>query len=261
MVLTLLACGQVQLPEPDAGEIGRALKARVPIAWVGTLTQQALEGQGGECVVWETPCGEAPCAGVFVIEVGEDCPLPMAAAASGDVTVTVDSTGLFGAAFGELRDDGRGLRIERVDGAVVSRGGDGLIEIGFADEELDMDAEDSEVEVLNSGYVIEVDDAGTLSTQDDAVVISGARQWVKAGDSAHAFQTALDAELDGRCRANPVAGQGLVQEAGAGDDFDAQVATNLVIVEFDAECDGTATAYGGGTSGASLGSELALDLL
>lgn len=124
-----------------------------------------------------------------------------------------------------------------------------------------MNAEDSEVEVVNSGYAIEVDDGGTLTTSDDAVVISGARQWVKAGDSAHLFQTALDAEFDGQCRDNPVAGEGLVQEAGAGEDFDTEVATNLVLVEFDAACDGTAVVYGGGTSGASLGSELVLDLV
>jgi hypothetical protein len=261
MVMLVLGCAQVQLPEPDASEVERALKASVPIAWVGTLTQHALEGQGGDCVVWETPCEDAPCAGVFVIEVGVACPLPMSSAASGDVTVTVDATGLFGAAFGELEDGGRELRIERVEGAVVTRGSDGLIDVGFADEELGMSAEDGEVEVVNSGYAVEVDDGGTVSTEDDAVVIRGARQWVKAGDSAHVFQTALEAEFDGSCRDNPVAGEGLVQEAGAGEDFDTEVATNLVIVEFHEACDGTARAYGGGTSGASLGSELVLDLL
>ena len=261
VIIALLGCQALDVPEPDTTEIERALKATVPIAWVGTITQHAVEGDGGSCVIWETPCAEAPCAGAFVIELGEDCPLPMSAAASGSVAVTVDASGLFAASFGELSEDGRELRIERVEAATVHRGSDEEISVVFADEDLALSSEDEAVEVVNSGYVIDIDDGGTLSTEDDALTISGARQWVKAGDSAHLFQTALDAQFDGSCRANPVDGEGLVQEAGAGEDFDASVATNLVLVEFHAACDGTAQAYGGGTSGASLGSELVLDLV
>jgi len=246
----------------DTEPLQDVLGASAPMAWSAALAMDAIGGDVAPCVELAAGCNGDDCISAITIDASHDaCPFPFA----GEVTGTIGMIGAWAGAdtagitfdLGDVRVDGRGLRVDAVEGAIVTRSDDPIDDVtnttvSWVWEWVDVDTEPdlAAIDIDQEGWTTTAADPLTPGDpSDDTITVTGGAQHVIDTTNIRDVILAPGAVFDPSCGLNPVAGEALVVEVGAddggGDEW-----------SFHEECDGRADRLGG-----LLRNSVAVDLL
>lgn len=232
----------------DLSGLEVALVAGSSIGHASSLTVAAMNAPVA-CVDVTKPCNATyPCSGGASVTLGSACPLPLGGVGTGQIAVTGSWTAsdmttlamMFGIGVGDGRvslSEAIGVKVTTSMGrqTVVYAGQDVTVSDG--------------AELGQSSWTVGVDDATTPGDPaDDVYTIDGAAQGAAAASGAAVTQVSLTkVVLDPSCRANPIAGMGLIEQVGSS-------TLQETAVTFHAACDGKADVKGalGGTHAQTL---------
>ncbi len=243
-VIALACAGCFGSSDVDLSPIEIALVAASSIGHSASLTDAAMHGSVA-CVAVTQPCSAAyPCNGAASVTLGSACPLPLGGVGSGQVAVsgswTASDTATVGMMFGIGVSDGA-ISVSQALGVKVS-GGNGHVTVAYGGQ--DVSVASGATLAAQSSWTVDVDEKMTpMDPSDDVYTVNGAQQGAGAGSGADVAQVTLtNVVFDPSCRANPVAGMGVIQRVGT-----ASIAQDLVT--FHAACDGKCDVAGtlGGT--------------
>lgn len=238
---------------PDVGAVELALGAAAPLTFAGVAVAAgeplppACEGQVG---------GTAEAREVEVV-VGEACPVPAVAPASGLVRAA-GTTADDGTTWGVAADfaDTDGVRVADVAAVLVVADGDGFA-VTWAGGDVGLVVVGvSLAEVALHTWADRGDPEDPL---DDRYTLNGAVQVVSAevGQASTRQVALLDVVFDAGCGENPVAGQVIQQSVDAG----GELAGDELGLGFHGACDGTADVQiAAGTSAAYTGQAIPIEL-
>lgn len=218
---------------PDTDPIGVVLGTGAPLGFVSLLAMDAARGEPAACASVASTCDVFPCAADVDIAIGDACPMPIGDGLSGTVHVTGAWSDASNAILGVDVSEVEGLRFEGAAGLIVDDDGE-RVDVIWAMEgvEIDEGAED-EVDVGQSAITIRVERGAESGFDDDVIDLNGVQQVVK--DDVITQVTVTGATFTSACRANPTAGEAVMQRVDS-DGSDVSV----VAVEFHASCDGRA---------------------
>jgi len=247
----LTGCGGNLNILADPAPLQDVLGASAPIAWSAALAMAAVNGDVASCVEPLAGCAGDDCIAAMSIDAGDpSCFFPFA----GDVTGTVGLLGAWaetdtaGMTFDltDVRVDGRQLRVDSVEGAIVTRSTDALDDllnttVTWAWEWVDIDTEPdlAAIDVDQEGWTTTVADPLTPGDpSDDVITVVGGAQHIIDTTLIRDVTIAPGAVFSPDCGLNPVDGEALVIEVGAdeggGDEW-----------SFHSDCDGRADRLGG----------------
>lgn len=194
-----------------------ALGSAAPTAHAASCAMAAVAHDVVDCVQLLQECTTYPCDAEVEIEVGGDCPLPLAGDADGAITVTGTWTSAdeatLAASFAEIDVDGRGLAVIEAGAVTVSTAG-GYTTVNYSDADIVL-SDTRDPFVGASAWHVEVDHDGTPEDPaDDIYTLDGAS--VVLVDSKNKDVILDGVVLDPACRRNPIAGDGtLISISGA----------------------------------------------
>lgn len=226
------------------------LGASAPMAWSAALAMAAIDGEVAPCVELAAGCNGDDCVSAISIDASDPaCPFPF----DGDVTGTIGLVGAWAGAntagmtfdLSDVRVNGRPLRVDSVEGAIVTRDEDPLDDVvnttvTWAWEWVDIDTEPelADVDVTQEGWTTRVEDPLTPGDpSDDTITVTGGSQYVIDTLNVRDVILAPGAVFTPDCGLNPIDGEALVIEVGAdsgGDEW-----------SFHDDCDGRADRLGG----------------
>lgn len=248
-IALLTGCGGSILADPEP--LQDVLGASAPLAWSAGLAMAAVGGDVAPCVELVGACAGDDCIAGMSIDAGDpSCPFPFAGTVTGSI-------GLIGAWAGadtagmtfdltDVRVDGRQLRVDSVEGAIVTRSTDPVDDllttsVTWAWEWVDIDTgpDLAAIDVDQEGWSTTVDDPLTPGDpSDDTITVVGAGQHVVDTLLVRDVIIAPGAVFAPTCGLNPIDGEAIVIEAGAeeggGDEW-----------SFHSSCDGRADRLGG----------------
>lgn len=275
--LALLSCGRAAdiLREPDVTPVRNALKAAMPVGYAANLTMAAMQGAVIPNVTVLRNGGDTS-TGCFLVNITVDSayPLPGNTRATGYITtagIIVDnSTAIMAAVFSQInvtagsfvlsdvstfpavydtdRVSGKRLLNVAFSEQDINAGSDTLLALGITQGQIDaelvkyqtMRSFDSGITLAQNGWLIRVDDGGTLADpRDDRYTAFGGGQYVEVSEGTTEIVqlTMINAAMSPSCRWNPTEGWALWQNMGvdsAGPDI------GHVLLTFQASCDGNA---------------------
>jgi len=225
-LMSSLACEQ-----PDTDPIGVVLGTGAPIGFVSLLAMDAVAGRPAACATVAAECSVFPCATDVDIAIDDTCLLPVGDDLRGDVKVTGAWSDAQNAVLALDVSGVPGLRFEGALGLIVDDDGERL-DVIWAMEGVEIDDEDS-ADVDQSAITIRVAREGE-GPDDDVIELNGIQQVVK--DDVVTQVTVTGARFTPACRANPIAGEAVMQRV---DSEETEV--DVVALEFHEACDGRAS--------------------
>lgn len=274
--------------DPSTEPIKSIIKTTVPLAYAASISMQAVNGNGPtKAVVIGGTCGSYPCTRVVTIAVAAgDFPFEFESYSEINVFGLWSSAtrAIITTTFPNMYVGSTGLRVSGIGLTPVSMGPNGLkiastnININVETKPTELSAEELqstyaeldkeppqnvEISMGMSGWIIEVDDAGTPTDfSDDSYFITGGSQGVNVTSNANAsgvLQLAMvRVEMGPACNLNPVGGDLLLNQL-------AVSGSSSIIGQafffFDNTCDGQANvSFGLGNFIAASGESYPLDL-
>jgi hypothetical protein len=230
--LALVCAGCFGSSDADLSAIETALVAGASIGHSASMTAAAMSAPVA-CVNVTQPCSASfPCSGGASVMLGDACPLPLGGVGNGEESVSgswaANDMATLGMMFGIGVSDGS-ISVSEAIGVKVTTA-NGHQTVAYAGQDVTVN---SGAALGQSSWTVDVDDKGTPGDpSDDVYTLNGASQGVAAGEGAQVTQVSLTTVvLDPSCRKNPIAGMGVIQDAGTS-------SLGEVVAKFHAKCDG-----------------------
>lgn len=218
--------------EVNVGPVEEILGTAVPLAYAATLAMAAMAGNDMPCVAVTMSCATPPCSGSVTVTLDDNCVLPLGSVGNGTIIVsgnwTSDSEAVLTAVYQGVTIGGEDLFVRQGAFAALAEGD--TITMTYADQDVQVTSS-TDASIAQSAWTVSVATAGTLAdTDDDVMVITGAREYVSTSGIGDVVLTGV--EMHASCPANPTDGTAMVYEVGT--------SSPATVLSFHSTCDGEA---------------------